>query len=178
MISTKARITRVDPSRVGAVPGLAAVLPDESVVRPGKKGEDSSAASPPAWATQIARYLLRIDEKLDRIIEKLGCQAPEALGPAIVDTVNISGSGIVLVLSEAVEIGQILEISMNLPGFPLGVFEAYGEVVRVEDRKGKDKGLFDVALKFLYIGETDREQLIACSFAAQRKAIRQVCDLD
>lgn len=155
---------------MSVVPGRGAVLPEASVSSYGKKEEDAPA---PAWAARLARHLLRIDEKLDRIIERIGCQCPDISGPRVVDTVNISGSGIGLVLTEAIDIGQVLEISVNLPGFPLGVFEAYGEVVRVTAKKGKDKGLFDVALKFLYINDEDREQLIACSFAAQRKVIRE-----
>jgi hypothetical protein len=51
-------------------------------------------------------------------------------------------------------------------------------VVRISARSGKDKGLFDVAVKFLYINEAEREQLIACSFAAQRRSIRNASDRD
>lgn len=178
VIASKARITRVDPSRMGAFPGPGTVQPERRAVSAGNMETESVAASPPEWATQIARYLLRIEEKLDRIIEKTGCQSAETMAPAIVDTVNISGSGLGLVLAEAVEVGQILQISMNLPGFPLGVFEAYGEVVRVEAGTGRHKGLFDVALKFIYISETDREQLIACSFAVQRRTIRKTYEQD
>jgi c-di-GMP-binding flagellar brake protein YcgR len=65
---------------------------------------------------------------------------------------------------------------MALPGMPVGTFRAYGEVVRVSARSGKDSGLFDVAVKFLNISETERDQLIACSFAAQRRSIRNASE--
>jgi hypothetical protein len=171
LISTKAKIARIDPAQVERLSGFdEAMVPVTTECAFGL--QDGSEQDLPRWAKRIAEHLLRIDEKLDRILEKLRCERSE-VSPAIDATIiDISGSGIGLVIPEPLETGQLLQISMSLPGFPLNSFQAYGKVVRLSPRKGKDKGLFNAAVKLLYISEADQEQLIAYSFSAQRKAIR------
>jgi hypothetical protein len=173
LISTNAKIARIDLKQLDKLR-----VPDRTMVKgnpeytPGLETETETGL--PQWANQFAEYLLRIDEKLDRILEKLECEHQD-VSPADDATIrDISGSGLGLVLSEPIETGQLLQISMSLPGFPLNSFQAFGKVVRVSPRKGNNDGLFDVAVKFLNMSESDREQLIAYSFSAQRKAIRSV----
>lgn len=173
LISIKAKITLVDPAkavglpRSGRVPPPAEGLPNVQAIPPG-----GGRQAPPDWAVRLSRQLEGMEQKLDRLLEKLGCQGAQPINTALADTTDISGSGVGLILSEPIEKGRLIEISMTLPGMPVGGVQAYGEVVRVSARSGKDKGLFDVAIKFLYINEAEREQLIACSFAAQRRSIR------
>jgi hypothetical protein len=173
LISTNAKIARIDSKQLDKLRGAGHTMvkgnPEYAPLL-----EPGSDAGLSQWANQFAEYLFRIDEKLDRILEKLACEYP-GVSPVDDATIrDISGSGLCLVLSELIETGQLLQISMSLPGFPLNSFQAYGEVVRISPRKGKDDGLFDVAVKFLNMSESDREQLIAYSFSAQRKAIRTV----
>lgn len=174
LISTSAKISRVDSGNLGKISGLGSTTAFGTSGFSSLLENDTEKELFLHWTNQVAGYLLTIDDKLDRILKKLGCEPSEA-SMAIAATINdISGSGMKLVLSEAIQIGQLLKISMNLPGLPVSHFEACGKVVRVSSRSGKEKGLFDVAVKFLYISEADRERLIACSFSAQRKNIRTV----
>jgi hypothetical protein len=173
LISIKAKIIPVDPAkaarfqRTGAEPPVQGGIPATQA---------NLHQAPPEWAVRLARQLEGIEDKLDRILEKLACEAESPVGTTIADTKDISGSGIGLILPEPIEKGQMIEITMALPGMPVGALRAYGEVVRVSARSGKESGLFDVAVKFIYINEAEREQLIACSFAAQRKSIRSAND--
>jgi hypothetical protein len=173
LISTNAKIARIDPKQMTRLPKQGAEMVPENL-GVDRKSETDVEQGFSRWANQFAQCLQRIDEKLDRILEKLECERSD-VSPTMDATIkDISGSGMGLVLSEPLETGQLLQISMSLPGFPLNSFQAYGKVVRISARSGKDKGLFDVAVKFLQISETDREHLIAYSFSAQRKAIRTV----
>ncbi|MFH0728876.1 MAG: PilZ domain-containing protein [Pseudomonadota bacterium] len=169
LISTNAKIARIDPKHLDKLRA-----PDDAIARGNSEYVPGTETGLPQWANQFAECLQRIDNKLDRILEKLECEHTE-VSPADDATIrDISGSGLGLVLSEPIETGQLLQISMSLPGFPLNSFQAFGRVVRVSPRKGNNDGLFDVAVKFLNMSESDREQLIAYSFSAQRKAIRSV----
>jgi hypothetical protein len=175
LISTKAKVARIDPKQLEPLSELGGeMFPGNAEYdRESKAGTEEAF---PRWANQFAQCLQRIDEKLDRILAKLECERSD-VSPARDATIkDISGSGMGLVLSDPVETGQLLQISMSLPGFPLNSFQAYGRVVRISARSGKDKGLFDAAVKFLQISDTDREHLIAYSFSAQRKAIRTVTE--
>jgi hypothetical protein len=171
LISTNVKIARIDPNRLEKLSGLSEAMPagnPENAQAPEAVTEEDL----PRWVNQFAQYLLRIDEKLDRILEKLECEPSEVSQFVDATIRDISGSGMGLVVPEAVEIGQLLQICMSLPGFPLNSFQAYGKVVRISPHRGKDKGLFHAAVKFLHMSDTDRERLIAYSFSAQRKAIR------
>lgn len=168
-ISTRVTIKPVDPETFCDGALKAGPLPRDL---DNLKAVATGADQAPPWVNRLAAYLVRIDEKLDRILDRLEENRPKASRRTTAAAREVSGSGMQLVLSERIDNGQHLIISLNLPGFPLNNIQAYGKVVRVSPRRGKDKGMFDVAVKFLYINETDREQLIAYSFCEQRKAIR------
>lgn len=173
LFSTRAKIVRIDPGQLKTFPEPGEAMSAGNSGH-GRGPETGSEQAISRLVHQFTQYLDRIDEKLDRILEKLECDRSDIL-PAVDATIkDISGSGIGLVLSESIETGQLLQISMNLPGFPLNSFQAYGKVVRISPRGGQGEGLFDAAVQFLHISEVDREQLIAFSFSAQRKAIRTI----
>jgi hypothetical protein len=171
VFSTEATVTLIDPMQLEKITQPDATKKTNTFFPADNQGKGVSPISS-EWAPQFFSYLMRIEEKLDRILEKLDCGSAEGQRPAAAKLNDISGSGVSLILSEPLEKDALLEISMNLPGFPLDRFDAYGKVVRVSPRAGKDKGLFDVGVKFIYISESERERLIACSFSAMRKAIR------
>jgi hypothetical protein len=177
LISIKAKVTPIDPAKAKGLLPSGAEPPAQESGAPGTQAARAGGhQGPPDWAVHLARQLAGIEDKLDRLLEKLECEGAPVVATAIADTKDISGSGIGLVLTGPIQKGQLIEISMALPGMPVGTFRAYGEVVRVSARSGKDSGLFDVAVKFLNISETERDQLIACSFAAQRRSIRNASE--
>ena len=116
--------------------------------------------------------LMRIEEKLDRILQKLELEATME-GPVVRGmTCNISGAGVNMVLESSLEAGQMVLMSLTLPGFSIGMLHAYGKVVRVT--QGKEKGaLFSTSVKFLALDEKARDMLISYSFYRQRQEIRQ-----
>jgi len=77
------------------------------------------------------------------------------------------------ILEDAFQEGQLVLISVSVPGFSIGFLRAYGEVVRVTAVKTKDRQLYETSIKFLIISEDEREKLIAYSFYRQRQVIRK-----
>lgn len=173
LISTNVKIARIDPKQMKELPELGTEIAPGDLVYD-RKSESDAEQGFLQWANKFSQRLKKIDEKLNQILEKLECERSGVSAATDATLRDISGSGMGLVLFEPVELGQIFQISMSIPGFPLSSFQAYGKVVRISARSGKDKGLFDVAVKFLQISDTDREHIIAYSFSAQRKAIRTV----
>ncbi len=123
----------------------------------------------------LVEYLDRMDEKLERIIDALdGNRGRKEL--QVKQTIDISGSGISFVLQGPVEKGQILDISLKIPGFPIGRFYVYGEVVHSRPHQGPESGFCEVGIKFIKMTPEQREALIACAFRQQRKMIRRKKD--
>jgi hypothetical protein len=118
-------------------------------------------------------HLNRIEEKLDQVMRKLD---PDACGGETSTygmARNISGAGVNLILDEAFEEGQLVLISLSVPGFSIGFLQAYGEVVRVESTTQNNRQTFETSIKFLVISEDEREKLISYAFSMQRQAIRE-----
>lgn len=121
----------------------------------------------------LAELLIQTNEKIDRIMDFLGLDQTDEDSLQVIRTVNISGSGISLVITHPLEIGQLLDISLSIPGFPMGVFRAQGELKRISPLKGKESHLYEAGIKFLNLNEAQRERLISFTFRQQRKTIRQ-----
>jgi hypothetical protein len=114
-----------------------------------------------------------LNDKLDKIIDLLEDNKGETK-ITVKETVNISGSGMKMILYDSIEKGQILNISLNIPGFPLSGFNTYGEVVRKKEIQKKDKPLYEIGVKFINILEKERDLLIAYAFSQERQQIRQL----
>lgn len=125
-----------------------------------------------AQASDIVPLLIEIDEKLNKLIGLMDSKDSEGV-INVIKTINISGSGMSLVLAGHIEKGQRVDFSLRLPGFPLGKFEVCGEVIRVSPNKETNQGHLDVGIKFLNISQDDRDRLISYIFKQQRKNIRQ-----
>jgi hypothetical protein len=120
----------------------------------------------------LSDHLNRIEEKLDRVLEKLDPAGSSGDEAAYGTAQNISGAGVNLILEETFDVGQLVMISLSVPGFSIGFLQTYGEVVRVAPQKGKKRPLFETSIKFLMISEDEREKLIAYAFQRQRQSIR------
>jgi hypothetical protein len=123
----------------------------------------------------IARSLIKIDDKLNRILDKLSeddSNCPSE-GIRVKKTSDISGSGICVLVHEALTLGQFVKISLNLPeGWPRHI-ETLGEVVRVTSPEADEANLYEVGIKFVNLSDEQRESIIAYTFQQQRDAIRQ-----
>lgn len=132
-----------------------------------KENGDGESLSGP-----ILQWLIHIDEKLNRILQKLESDEQERNSVCVGSAKNISGVGINLLLNKPMAAGQKIRISFPLPGYTGSPFQAYGEIVRVTPKGENEEKAFETAVKFIIIDETEREKLIAYSFSEQRRAIR------
>jgi hypothetical protein len=124
----------------------------------------------------IVPVLAVMNEKLDHILAILNPNDPMALRFEAPQWVNISGSGIGLILQENFPLDTALFLELLLPfPFPLMV-KAIGRVTRVEpvdaNHLDADQQQWYVGTQFDVIREEDREAIIRYIFREQRVALR------
>jgi c-di-GMP-binding flagellar brake protein YcgR len=122
--------------------------------------------------SDFTAFLIQINEKLDRVLDIIGTDKPDPKLVDIKETLNISGSGVSLLLRQPVEVGQLLDLSLSLPNFPLGVLKTQGEVIRILPQQGENEDLFEAGIRFLNLTEEEREKLVGFTFSQQRRNIR------
>jgi hypothetical protein len=118
---------------------------------------------------ELFEQMALINRKLDTILDlllqgKVYHNVHERHGE-----VEISGAGIKFITDVALEEGAYVELKLLLPVLPYLKIPILCQVVR--SRK-LDRGLFEAALEFLVIRETDRDLLVRFVFAKEREAIR------
>lgn len=171
-LSIQADLVPIGPQELSRLRYLKQMFSNADEEAPGRAGADPSGLCKHA-INDLAELLIRTNEKIDRIMDFLGITQTDAEGLQVVRTVNISGSGISLVITHPLEKGQLLDISLSIPGFPLGLFRAQGEVRRIRPLKGPDAHLYEAGIKFLHLTEHQQERLISFTFRQQRKTIRK-----
>jgi hypothetical protein len=119
-------------------------------------------------------FLLQMDEKLDQILTKLskgevdrGLLTKQGIG------INISGSGMNVMVEEPVELGQIIQAHFVLSRIPLVFINAFGEVLRVIPVDENGTVTYNLGIEFLDLKPSDCERIIACVFQRQRRSIRE-----
>ncbi len=103
------------------------------------------------------------------ILKKEGLNEPEK------KFVNISASGIRFTVDYDVKEGEIMDIKLLLPTYPPVAVFAYGEVKRsvpIED------GKYDIALEYLNMSDSVKNEIIQYAFAQQRDSIRRIKDTE
>ena len=150
-----------------------------SLPLPGGSSEDSDrVGAQDTVISYLMEFMFQINEKLDIVIDLLGGEKSNQNTIGVQETVNISGSGVSLVVSTSVDVGLLLDISLFIPNFPLGVFNVQGEVIRVKPKRGDNSGLYEIGIKFLDMSDEERERLIAYTFRQQRRTIRDIKEYD
>jgi len=109
-----------------------------------------------------------IKTKLDYVINYLMLDQ-EGLNDAKKKMVNISASGIMFSLDGPVSIDDVMEVKFLLPTYPPVAVFAYGEVKRI---KPLDDNKFEVALEYINMGETVRDEIVQYTLTHQREQIR------
>ncbi|MDD5434056.1 MAG: PilZ domain-containing protein [Nitrospira sp.] len=125
---------------------------------------------------KILPHIADLNRKIDLLIELL---LPDNKGlhievPAERD-VSISGSGIRMEIIEPAYTGQKIALCIVLPLIPLTNLFIAGEVkrsVRSESSEGKEKGLFEIGIKFLDLKDDDYEKIVKYIFKKQRDFLR------
>jgi len=116
--------------------------------------------------------MTELKAKLDFIInqfmlEKEGLNEPEK------KFVNISASGIRFTVDHAVKEGEIMDIKLLLPTYPPVAVFAYGEVKRAVPM---EDGKYDIALEYLNMSDSVKNEIIQYAFTQQRESIRRIKD--
>lgn len=122
--------------------------------------------------SSLVTVLFHIEEKLDRILEKLEEQESGVREIDVFDTVDISGSGISLTLTENLDKGSMLRLSIALPGFLHGRLETLGRVVRSEEIKECERTYYQTGVEFVDLSDDEKERLVQFTFSQQRRQIR------
>ncbi len=131
--------------------------------------EDESALPKDPDNRKLYEMMTELKSKLDFIInqfmlEKEGLNEPEK------KYVNISASGIRFTIDYAAKEGEIMDIKLLLPSYPPVAVFAYGEVKRSIPR---EDGKYDIALEYLNMSESVKNEIIQYAFAQQRDSIRR-----
>lgn len=137
----------------------------------------------PTWFTQkdersvleevekeILKSLSSMDHKIDAIVKYLLDGNRNALMALSPRRVNISGAGIRFAMAEPVSVGEYLEMRLYLPdsgGVPVNIL---GQVIRTERKKGTAA---EVAVRYRFLEEEDRDRIIRYIFGRQREALRR-----
>lgn len=129
--------------------------------------EDTTQAGPEFY--KLYGMIEELKTKLDFIINHFMLEK-EGLLSVEKRFVNISASGVRFTIDHPVRIKDIMEIKLLLPTYPPVVVFAYGEVKRV---KALDDNKYEVALEYLNMGDSVRNEIIQYTLSHQREAIRK-----
>jgi hypothetical protein len=125
-------------------------------------------------SASLINHLVQIDEKLDLILDLLSNDKnikgfySQGVG------LNISGSGMNIMISRPVEYGQVIHTKFYLSKFPLVYMDVFGEVVHVTQVNKDGRTHYNLGLKFLDLSINDRERIVSSVFQRQRGDIRKI----
>jgi len=122
---------------------------------------------------KLFEMMSELKGKLDFIINQFMLEK-EGLNEPVKKFVNISASGIRFTVDHAVEEGEIMDIKLLLPTYPPVAVFAYGKVIRaipLED------GKYDIALEYINMSDSVKNEIIQYAFAQQRESIRKIKDI-
>ena len=120
----------------------------------------------------VLQYLQTLDAKLNWLIERLGDEDKGLAGQG--ETLDLGGNGLCFVTPESLPVGTLLRIKLKLSSTALPV-EFLAKVLRVEPRSnsGSKGSRFSVAVRFIEIGDLQREQIIQFIFGQERQELRR-----
>jgi hypothetical protein len=119
---------------------------------------------------KLYSMVAEIKTKLDFIINHFILEK-EGFDQSDKKFVNISASGIRFTVNYPVSINDIMEIKLLLPAYPPVVVFAYGEVKRVD---ALDENTYEVALEYINMGDSVRNEIIQYTLTHQRETIRKL----
>jgi hypothetical protein len=126
----------------------------------------------------LINFLIQMDEKLDQILLLLskGEAKKEPFEEGV--GVNISGSGMNMIVDKPVEPGHVIRAKFFLTKAPFLFMEVFGEVVRTIRLEEKGEKNYQLGIEFLDLNEHDRDRIITAVFQYQRQTIRKNKSMD
>ena len=94
------------------------------------------------------------------------------LGQAV--GLNISGSGMNIMVDRSVEYGRVIHTKFYLSKLPLVYMDIFGEVVHVATVEKDGRNHYKLGIKFLDLSINDRERIISSVFQRHRGDIRRI----
>jgi hypothetical protein len=143
------------------------------LIDPGIDIADKKIGADTANDPSLVNCLALINEKLDLILEllekdnKIDGLFQQGIG------MNISGSGMNIVVDRPLETGQIIHSKFYLSKIPIVFMDIFGEVVHSVKVDECGKAMYSLGIKFLDISVNDRERIIASVFQRQRGVLRK-----
>jgi hypothetical protein len=126
----------------------------------------------------LINFLIQMDDKLDQILLLLskGETKEGAFEEGV--GINISGSGMNIIVDKPVESGRVIHAKFFLAKAPFLFMEVFGEVVRVIRLEEKGEPSYQLGIEFLNLNENDRDRIITAVFQHQRQTIRKNKSMD
>jgi hypothetical protein len=116
----------------------------------------------PVKDERMNAWLNMINTKLDYLIRLAPAQ--HEIGASIdFEPVNISGSGMMIIMADSFQIGDIMEIKMILQVYPAKILYLYGEVIRIDETPHLPD-MHTVGIKFLGMTEEVRNEILKFEF--------------
>ncbi len=126
----------------------------------------------------LVKILFRLDQKLDivlarqdEILKKITSQDHEEDIYETGECIDISGTGVNMLVSENLSEETLLELNIEPPIHPAIQIIALGKVTRVCPSRDKEKSGCEISVVFSAINEDDREALIKYIFQRQQELI-------
>jgi hypothetical protein len=148
------------------------LLANSTSILPLELIDSASASRASEQDTQLFHHLQVIDAKLNWLIERLGDEDKGLTSQG--ETLDIGGNGLCFLISETLAVGTLLRIKLKLSSTSLPV-ELVAKVLRVEPRTdgSGESSKFAIAVRFVEIGDVQREQIIKFIFDKERQALRR-----
>lgn len=124
-------------------------------------------------STGLVNFLLYLDEKLELILSLLAGKDGSSEYVQHGVGLNISASGMKIMVDSPVESKQKIHANIILSSIPFVCFDAFGEIVTVKPVNEEGKIVYHLGVKFIDLDSNDREEIIACVIQKERKAIRK-----
>lgn len=118
----------------------------------------------------ITKYLATIDMKIDILKNSIVGKEEKTIFTQEPRKINISGSGAKFTVAEHLQIDDILELKILLPGLPMLVIPALCKVKHIN--KTDVAGEFEIAVHFSAISEDHRDLLTRYIVKMERALLR------
>ncbi len=125
----------------------------------------------------LVKIMFYLDQKIDiilsnqeKILKKLETDDLQDV-PASGECINISASGVNMLIKEKLNEDALLELTIEPPNNPAIYIKALCQLTRICPSNNKGTKGFESSLKFTAINEDDREELIKYIFQRQREMI-------
>jgi hypothetical protein len=142
--------------------------PQEIVVTESDESKESTIDG------NLINFLLQMDEKLDQIYALLSKGDEKIMSPEEGVGINISGSGMNMIVDKPFDPGMIIHAKFFLTKLHFLFMDVFGEIVRVIPSEEKGEKRYELGVEFLDLCETDRDRIITAVFQQERRKIRNM----